>query len=171
MWHMVLNEPESLICSFSHLMNCQQKIDYVDREHGLVEAELFELWVLELFYKKEYWTNNWFSSLNSEISWLCDVRFLMEQYIRNSIKELLSTAPHVGEELKKILCVLVPQSCLTFWDPMDSRPPGSSVCGISQARILECVASSFSRASSQLRGWTQVFCIAGKPMKILYWST
>ena len=31
----------------------------------------------------------------------------------------------------------VTQSCPTLWDPMDCRPPGSSVHGISQARILE----------------------------------
>ena len=34
----------------------------------------------------------------------------------------------------------VVQSCLTLCDPMDCSPPGSSVCGISQARILEWVA-------------------------------
>ena len=33
--------------------------------------------------------------------------------------------------------VLVAQSCLTVCDPMDSSPPGSSVPGILQARILE----------------------------------
>jgi len=35
------------------------------------------------------------------------------------------------------LCVLVTQSCLTLFDPMDYNPPGSSVCGIFQARIQE----------------------------------
>ena len=34
-------------------------------------------------------------------------------------------------------CCLVTQSCLTLCDPMDYRPPGSSVPGILQARILE----------------------------------
>ena len=43
------------------------------------------------------------------------------------------------------------QSCLTLWDPMDRRPPGSSVCGILQARILEWVAMPSSRGSSQPR--------------------
>ena len=33
------------------------------------------------------------------------------------------------------------QSCLTLCDPMDCSPPGSSVHGILQARILEWVAS------------------------------
>ena len=40
---------------------------------------------------------------------------------------------------------------LTFWDPVDWNLPGSSVHGISQARILEQVAISFSRGSAWLR--------------------
>ena len=36
------------------------------------------------------------------------------------------------------------QSCLTLCDPIDGSPPGSSVPGIPQARILEWVAISFS---------------------------
>ena len=44
---------------------------------------------------------------------------------------------------------------------MDCSPPGSSVHGISQARILEWVAISFSRGSSQPRNQTQVSCMAG----------
>ena len=52
--------------------------------------------------------------------------------------------------------------CLTLWDPMDCSPPGSSVRGILQARILECVAVCSSRGSSQPRGQTCVSCIAGR---------
>ena len=40
--------------------------------------------------------------------------------------------------------------------PKDWSPPGSSVHGISQAKILEWVAISFSRALSWPRNWTQV---------------
>ena len=47
------------------------------------------------------------------------------------------------------LQVKVTQSCLTLCDPMDCSQPGSSVHGISQARILEWVAFPFSRGSSQ----------------------
>ena len=47
--------------------------------------------------------------------------------------------------------VKVAWSCLTFSDPMDCSPPGSSVHGILQARILEWVAISFSREFSQPR--------------------
>ena len=43
---------------------------------------------------------------------------------------------------------LVAQWCPTPFDPMDCSPPGSSVHGISEARILESVAISFSRGSS-----------------------
>ena len=38
------------------------------------------------------------------------------------------------------------QSCPTLCDPIDSRPPGSPVPGILQARTLEWVAISFSNA-------------------------
>ena len=47
-------------------------------------------------------------------------------------------------------------------DPMDYSPPGSSVHGILQARILEWVSISFSRGSSQPRNRAWVFCIAGR---------
>ena len=56
----------------------------------------------------------------------------------------------------------VTQSCPTLCYPVDCSPPGSSVHGISQARILEWVAISFSRGSSQPRDQTQVSHIAGR---------
>ena len=62
---------------------------------------------------------------------------------------------------------LVTKSCLTL-DPMDGSLPGSSVHGISQARILEWVAISFSRAF-QPRGQT---CVSFIGRGILYhWAT
>ena len=51
-----------------------------------------------------------------------------------------------GHEYQKSVCS-VAHSCLTFCHPMDCSPPGFSVHGISQARILEWVAISFSRGS------------------------
>ena len=60
----------------------------------------------------------------------------------------------------KVMLELVTESCLTLCDPMGCSPPGSSVHGILQARILEWVAISFSRGSSQSRDRAQVFHIA-----------
>ena len=67
------------------------------------------------------------------------------------------------------VCVLIAQSCLTLYDPMDCSLPGSSVHGILQSRILEWVAMSSSRGSSQPRDQTQVSCIAGRFFTI--WAT
>ena len=67
------------------------------------------------------------------------------------------------------MCVLVAQSCPTLCDPMDCNPPGSSVHEIFQARILEWVAVSFSRGSSQPRDRTRVSCTAGRFFTI--WAT
>ena len=50
------------------------------------------------------------------------------------------------------------RSCLTLGDPMDRIPPGSSVSGILQARLLEWVAMPSSRGSSQLRDQTHISC-------------
>ena len=56
---------------------------------------------------------------------------------------------------------LVAQLYPTLWDSTDCSPPNSSVHGISQARILDWAAISFSRASSWPRDRTRVSCIAG----------
>ena len=65
--------------------------------------------------------------------------------------------------------VLVIQSCLTLCDPMDSSLAGSFVHGILQARILEWVAISFSRESSQSKDQSWVSCIADRFFTI--WTT
>ena len=54
-------------------------------------------------------------------------------------------------------------------DPTDCNSSGSSVHGISQTRVLEWVATSFSRGSSQPRDLTQVSNIAGR--FFINWAT
>ena len=63
----------------------------------------------------------------------------------------------------------VAQSCLTLCDLMDCSLPGSSVHEIFQARVLEWVAISFSRGSSQPRDRTRVSRIAGRRFTV--WAT
>ena len=63
------------------------------------------------------------------------------------------------------VCVLVAQSCLTFCDPMDCSPPGSSVHAIVQARILESVAMLSSGRPYRPKDQTRVSggsCAAGR---------
>ena len=70
---------------------------------------------------------------------------------------------------------LCAQSCRTLGDPTDCSPPGSSVRGIFQARILEWVAISFSRdlppkikreslATPVLAGGFFTTALPGKPL-------
>ena len=64
------------------------------------------------------------------------------------------------------------QSCLTLCDLMDHNPPGSSVHGILQARILEGVSISSSRGSSWPWDWAHVACASFIGRQILYpWAT
>ena len=58
--------------------------------------------------------------------------------------------------------VLVAPSCSTLCKPTDCNPPGSSVHGTLQARILEWVAIPFSRGFSLLKDETPVSCIGGR---------
>ena len=53
------------------------------------------------------------------------------------------------------------QLCLILCNSTNCSPPGSSVHGILQARILEWVATSFSRGSPRSRDGTHVSCITG----------
>ena len=70
------------------------------------------------------------------------------------------------------VCALL---CLILCDPMDCSPPGSSVYGISQARLLVWVAIYSSRGSSQSRYRTHVSRISCMSKQILYhcatWET
>ena len=63
----------------------------------------------------------------------------------------------------------VAQSCPALCDPTDCSPPSSSVRRILQARVLEWVAISFSRGSSQPRDRTQVSRIADRCFNL--WAT
>ena len=65
--------------------------------------------------------------------------------------------------------VLVTQLSPTLCNPMDCSPPGSSVHGILQVRILEWVAIPFPRGSSHPRYQNQVSCISGRFFTI--WAT
>ena len=83
-------------------------------------------------------------------------------WLSNSISRSISPR---YRSVCKCACMLLPQPCLTLCDPMDCRVLlGSSIHGILQARILEWVAMSSSRGSSEPRDWTHgscVFCITG----------
>ena len=57
---------------------------------------------------------------------------------------------------------VVAQSCPTLCDPTDCSLPGFFVYGIFQAIVLEWIAISLSRGSSQLRARTWVSCIVDR---------
>ena len=58
--------------------------------------------------------------------------------------------------------VLVIQLCPIFCGPMGCNTPGTSVHGILQARILEWIATSFSRRSFRGKDRTELSCTAGR---------
>ena len=74
------------------------------------------------------------------------------------------------KKLPKRSVVSVAQFCLTLFDPMDYSLPGCS--GILQAGILESVAISYPRGSSQPRDQTYISCVSCIGRQVLYhWAT
>ena len=76
---------------------------------------------------------------------------------------------HMCINICACMCAKSLQSYLTLCDPEDWGPPGSSLHGFLQARILEWVATPVFRGSSLTRDQTQVSCIAGRFLTV--WAT
>ena len=99
------------------------------------------------------------------IRWSDDITYLMDMSL-SMLQELVMD--------REIWCteahgVAKSRTRLSDWAELDYSLSGSSVHGISQARILECVAISFSRGSSWTRNW---ICISWIGRQILYhWAT
>ena len=89
---------------------------------------------------------------------------LSDSSMSSSSQCVLTVGHHdpVGLSLPKRKESEVAQPCMTLCHPMDCSLPGSSVHGILQPRILEGVAISFSRGSSQPRDRVPVPRTAGR---------
>ena len=66
------------------------------------------------------------------------------------------------------VCAESLQACPTLCDPVDCSPPGSSVHGMLQARILDWVAISSSRGSSEPKNRTCISCVSCISRWVLY---
>ena len=62
-------------------------------------------------------------------------------------------------------------SCVWLCNPIDCSPPGSSVHGILQARILEWVSIPSSRWSSRPRDWTRVVSLTSPALANRFFTT
>ena len=116
------------------------------------------------------------TSIPKTRSWCDEARVWRSlfSYHTTSLHIMLSRVPRPLKQIAKVsfcpntifvVVVWLQSHVRLFCDPMDCSPPGSSVHGILQARILEWVTISFFRGSSQPRDGTCIFCI-GK--QILY---
>ena len=112
--------------------------------------------------------------LGSIVSCLLLETFLCT-FLRNSCKCIMQFSSYdstfffpQGQHRVCVCASVCAQLCPTLCDPMDYGPPGTSFHGILQERILEWVAISFSRGSSQPRDRTCVSCISCLGRQIVY---
>ena len=116
-----------------------------------------------LFLGPQTWREKYTASLKMVLGILCKRVCIF--------KDVHGSTVFKSERLGKCLSssvkvkVSVAQLCPTLCIPMDCNPPGSSVHGILQARILEWIAIPFSKGSFPSRDQTQVSCIV---RQILY---
>ena len=75
---------------------------------------------------------------------------------------VLLLIPSFTHLVTKCMCTQTLSHVLLFCNRMECSPPGSSVPGVSQARMLEWVAISYSRGSSLPGDQALIFCTAGK---------
>ena len=85
---------------------------------------------------------------------------------QNNYQELWFFYGNVFKNIESLLVLSLPSCVRCSCDPMDWSLPGSSVRGISQARILEWVAILFSSGPSPPRKWTHVSCNAGNSLPL-----
>ena len=111
---------------------------------------------------KELRIYHFFSCNNNKKSWIHDFSWTHRRTEFTGKTSTLKSGKKKSESE-------VTQSCPTLCDPMDCSLPGSSVHGIFQASVLEWVAISFSRGSSQPRDQTWVSRIVGRCFTI--WAT
>ena len=96
-------------------------------------------------------------------AWLAAVHGVSKS--RTWLSDWMTTLPECSNKSENE----VAQLCPTLCDPIDCSLPGSSVHGIFQAKILEWVAISFSRISSQPRDWNWISRIVNRCFTI--WAT
>ena len=87
--------------------------------------------------------------------------------IQNPTPIGIKRCPTVSDH--SVVLVVQSLSCIQRCDPVDCGPPGSSVHGIFQARMLEWVVISSSEGSSQLRNRTHVSC-TGR-LNLYHWAS
>ena len=152
------------VCSLARL--CPDLCDPMDCSppgssvHGILQATILE-WVVISSFKG-------FSQPRDQTSRFCLFVCLPPSHLARTGKPQMSLNPTLTKSTLPVhcllskawatklhpclwACVLVTQSSPTLCDHMDCSPPGSSVHGILQARILEPVAIPFSRGSFQPR--------------------
>ena len=91
-------------------------------------------------------------------------------YSKRSSKRKVYSTTGLPQETSVCVCS-VTQLCLILCKPTDCSSLSSSVCGILQATILEWVAISYSKGSSQPRDPTCISCISWIGRRIFFFTT
>ena len=117
----------------------------------MVVGAVFSLW-------KSKQVSITFSFSDGNIKYLCSVNCIQLSSLQTQflLPRVWPVESSIAAHCVCTLCAKSLQSCLTLCYPVDCSPPGSSVSGILQARILEWVAMPSSRETSRPRDRTRI---------------
>ena len=137
--------------------------------YGISQARILE-WVTVSFYRGSSWPRDQthVSRVSRETLYHWATKEGNHYSLLISVSPALPMVLVISQWVKRKLL----SSVQLFWDPMDCSLPGSSVYGISQARILEWAAASFFRGSSPPRDRSHIFCVSRTGRQTVYrWVT
>ena len=125
--------------------------------HGIFQARVLEWGAIALLTIKKKWQ-------------LCSVKKVLANTVVVMFLQYINILNQHFTHIQCCACVHAKllQLCSTLCHPMGCSPPGSSVHGIIQTRILEWVAMPSSRGPSQSRDWTHVSYVPYIGRQVLY---
>ena len=155
------------IFKYSYLANSMDRGPWWATVHGVVKSDTTELCMhthyFGLFLNSIIVFCSFLSWVCSRlIIWMVVVAWWQKYPLFTDVTDNIFHLPFVCMRAKSL------HSCQTLCDPMDCSPPGSSVHGILQAKILEWVAMPSSRGSSWRKDWTHIAYIFCVGRQVLY---
>jgi len=133
--------------------------------HWLLYPILMMVWP-----KRSHGSESWLEK-STQSCWIVSFTFIIMVMLTQHPGFLSSGRLHHSFSAILQLPMVCPKSLklyLTLCDPMDCRPPGSSVHGILQTRTLKWVVTPSSRRSSWPRDWTHISYISCTGRWVLY---
>ena len=154
----LFNEITMILCSYQHIFSKSQVWSW-GSAHQIFFKSLWNKIIVIIFFRFRFRKNIYSSVTVSSLS------------LTTNIYTHTHTHIYIYIYIYIYISVCMYTVCPTLYSPVDCSLPGSSVYGILQARMLECISMPSSRGSSRLRDWTCVSSISCTAGFFTHWAS